>query len=226
MTDCIGTFAADTSGRFSLGFRNVSALGLNVALLKRFLSIRKPAAAVAIGDGIHAQSPANTLQGRWDLTINASDRELPSWIEVSPERRRDKLVMVGDTDYATPVQKFEIKGTAIEFVSPQGEEGFPNDMASMGKLEGRKPEGTVTDAVGDSWHWTGVPAPSPDRGSAPQWKPAVKLFDEKDLGGPILESSRFVEVAIGLSEFAQEASSFLSFQIHDEAAVRVYELFG
>jgi Domain of Unknown Function (DUF1080) len=175
--------AAETPGQFSLDLRDHSLLSPSAALLKRSLSICIVATAVAFAAGLHAQSPANTLQGRWDLTIDAPGRELPSWIEVSQAQGRDKLVMVGVTDHATPLKKFEIEGTAIEFVSPKGEEGFPSDMSFAGKLVGRKLEGTVTDSAGDSWHWAGVPGPSLDRKSAPHWERSVQLFDGKDLDG-------------------------------------------
>jgi hypothetical protein len=132
---------------------------------------------------VSAESPENGLLGRWDLTITSPKGELPSWIEISNEEGNPKLVMVGVTDHATPLQKFEIKNTEIQFVSPKGEEGFPNDMLFKGTLAGQKLEGTVSDSVGDSWHWTGVRAPRLLRQGATQWEAPIKLFNGKDLNG-------------------------------------------
>lgn len=174
---------AQAPGHSSLPLREHSLLNPSITVLKRTLSIVLVAALVTFAGGIHAQPQANSLQGRWDLTINAPDRELPSWIEVSQDQGHDKVVMVGVTDHATPLKKFDIQGTSIEFVSPKGEEGFPNDMSFKGKLVGRKLEGTVTDSTGVSLHWAGVPAPSLERKSAPRWDRAVQLFDGKDLDG-------------------------------------------
>ena len=57
--------------------------------------------------------------GRWDLSIKAPTRELPSWIEVSEEQGQPKVVMVGVSDHATPLAKVEIKEGEIQFVSPK-----------------------------------------------------------------------------------------------------------
>jgi hypothetical protein len=141
--------------------------------------------AVVCGSGsvLNAASSANALAGRWDLTLTTPKGELPSWIEVSEDQGQTKLVMVGVTDHATSLQKFEIKGNEIQFVSPKGEEGFANDMNFKGKLAGQHLTGMVTDSVGDSWQWEGVRAPKLDRKSPSKWGAPVKLFDEKNLSG-------------------------------------------
>lgn len=139
--------------------------------------------AGACAASTYAESPKSVLVGRWDLTLSTPKGELPSWIEVSENQGHDKLIMVGVTDHATPLQKFEIKGGDIEFVSPKAEEGFPNDMSFKGKLVDQKLEGTVTDSAGDSWRWVGVRAPKLNRKSPPVWGDSVKLFDGKDLNG-------------------------------------------
>jgi hypothetical protein len=96
--------------------------------------------------------------------------------------------MVGVTDHATALQKAEVKGAEIEFVSPKGEEGFPNDMTFKGKLSRHELKGTVTDSVGDAWTWVGVRAPSLTRKASPQWSKSVKLFNGVNLDGWTLRS--------------------------------------
>jgi Domain of Unknown Function (DUF1080) len=153
-----------------------------IAVLKTALCIGVLIAGT-LAPMISAESPANGLAGRWDLTIASPKGELPSWIEISNEVGQPKLVMVGVTDHATPLQKFEIKNTEIQFVSPKGEEGFPNDMVFKGTLAGQKLEGAVTSSAGDTWHWTGVRAPQLLRHGATQWESPTKLFNGKDLNG-------------------------------------------
>lgn len=121
--------------------------------------------------------------GRWDLTINSPKGELPSWIEVSKEQGRLKVVMVGVSDHATPLKQAEIKGGEIDFLSPQGEEGFPENMQFQGKLEAGELRGTVSSQGGKPSAWTGRRAPSLKRTTQPTWGKPIQLFDGKDLDG-------------------------------------------
>jgi hypothetical protein len=130
-----------------------------------------------------AQVPAsnNHLAGRWDLTLTTPAGELPSWIEVSFSGGNPKALFVGVMDHAVPPKDFEIKGSEFQFVSPKGEEGFPQDMLFRGKLVGDKLVGDVTDSAGAKWPLTGVRAPLLDRKGIPQWGPPTKLFNGIDL---------------------------------------------
>jgi len=130
-----------------------------------------------------AQSASKAILGRWDLTITTPNGELPSWIEVSQVQGTPKIVMVGVTDHATPLKKFTVNGTGLEFVSPKAEEGFQADMLFKGKLAGHELVGTVTDPAGTVWQWKGVPAPELKRKSPPKWGKPIPLFNGKDLTG-------------------------------------------
>lgn len=130
-----------------------------------------------------AQSMSKGMLGRWDLTLTTPTGELPSWIEVSEVQGQPKIVMVGVTDHATPLKKFTVNGTELEFVSPKGEEGFRADMLFKGKLAGYELVGTVTDPAGTVWQWEGVRAPELKRKSPPKWGQPIALFNGKDLTG-------------------------------------------
>jgi len=121
--------------------------------------------------------------GRWDISIKSPKGELPSWIEVSDEQGRPKVVMVGLTDHATELKKVDLKGGEIRFLSPKGEEGFPADAQFKGKLVGGKLVGTTTGPSGALWPWTGVRAPSLERKAAPKWGKPITLFNGKDFTG-------------------------------------------
>jgi Domain of Unknown Function (DUF1080) len=177
------TFAGKLTKQGSIDHRRSSIRGARMASLKKLLCIALSIATGAFGSEMNAQTPVSKLQGRWDLTIDAASRKLPSWIEVTEDQGHDKLVMVGITDHATPLQKFTIKPRSIEFISPKDEEGFSKDMSFKGKLVGDKLEGTVSDPDGDSWPWTGVRAPTLKRNSPPRWEQAVTLLDGRDLDG-------------------------------------------
>ena len=135
------------------------------------------------GASSDAASAIKPFVGRWDLSIKTPKGELPSWIEVSDEQGKLKVVMVGVSEHATPLAKAEFKAGEIEFVSPKEEEGFDNDTTFNGKLAGGQLVGTASSAGGLSWSWVGRRAPSLKRTSAPKWGTPVTLFDGKDFSG-------------------------------------------
>ncbi|HTS70986.1 MAG TPA: DUF1080 domain-containing protein [Terriglobia bacterium] len=121
--------------------------------------------------------------GRWDLSVKSPAKELPSWIEVSEEQGKPKVVMVGLTDHATPLARVQFKDGELEFVSPKGEEGYTEDMTFKGKAVGGQLVGTVTGSSGTSWPWVGRKAPSLRQTAAPAWGKPVTLFNGKDFTG-------------------------------------------
>src|SRR5258708_17637308 len=63
--------------------------------------------------------------GRWDLTLNATDREYPSWLELGQKGGQLKAEMVGRWGNARPLPKVEISNGRLTFVSPKEEEDRP-----------------------------------------------------------------------------------------------------
>jgi len=135
------------------------------------------------GASASAAAATDPFVGRWDISIKTPKKELPSWIDVSDEQGKVKVVMVGVSDHATPLAKAEIKAGEIEFVSPKEEEGFENDTTFKGKLEGRQLVGTASSPGGVTWTWIGHRAPALKRPGAPKWSAPVTLFDGKDFTG-------------------------------------------
>ena len=121
--------------------------------------------------------------GRWDLSIKTPAKELPSWIEVSEEQGKPKVVMVGLTDHATPLARVQFKDGELEFVSPKGEEGYTEDMTFKGKAVDGQLVGTVAGSSGTSWPWVGRKAPILKRTTAPVWGKPATLFNSKDFTG-------------------------------------------
>jgi len=121
--------------------------------------------------------------GRWDLTLETSQRDYPSWLEIRQENGEIKAQMVGRDGSARPLPKIEIKENVITFVSPAKAEHRPNDMVFEGKLIGDLLSGTTTGPDGTPWVWTGRRAPNLRRTTLPQWGPEITLFNGKDLSG-------------------------------------------
>ena len=121
--------------------------------------------------------------GRWDLTLQAPDREYPSWLELRQEAGQLKAEMVGRWGNARPLPKVELSNGRLTFISPKEEEDRPEDMVFEGALVGENLSGTVTGPKGTSWQWTGQKAPALKRSGAPKWGKPIPLFNGKDLTG-------------------------------------------
>ena len=121
--------------------------------------------------------------GRLDLTLKASDREYPSWLELSEEANRLQAQMVGRWGNARPLPKASISNGHLTFVSPKEEEAAKADMVFEGTLTDNQLAGTITGPDGTAWTWIGRRAPSLDRMGTPTWGTPVILFNGKDLTG-------------------------------------------
>ena len=157
-------------------------LGLLLVVVCMFAAYSRGASSQA-GEDSSAAAAIKPFIGRWDLSIKTPKGELPSWIEVSDEQGKPKVVLVGVSDHATPLAQAAIFQGEIQFVSPKGEEGFENDTTFQGKLVGGQLVGTATSSGGVSWIWKGNRAPSLERTGAPKWGKPVILFDGKDFKG-------------------------------------------
>jgi hypothetical protein len=142
-------------------------------------------AALFLSSATNAQDRGSVepFLGRWDLTLQAPDREYPSWLEVMQENGQLKAQMVGRWGNARPLPKVEIANGVLTFVSPKEEESSKADMVFQGKLMGKGLSGTVNGPDGTQWKWTGKRAPALMSGSAPQWGKPIQLFNGKDLTG-------------------------------------------
>jgi len=143
-----------------------------------------------------AASDVNPYLGRWDLTLKASDREYPSWLEITDENGKLAARMVGRWGNARPLPKVEISNGQLTFVSPKEEEDSKDDLVFHAKLVGQTLEGTVNAPTGSTWtkvnapegstwSWIGVRAPSLSRKVpvSPRWGKPIQLFNGKDLTG-------------------------------------------
>ena len=141
------------------------------------------AAAPSPGASAAAKTSTSPFIGRWDLTLNAPDRDWPSWIEISEEGGQLKARLTSRWGNARPLPKVEISDGTLTFVSPKAEEDSKADMVFEGKLAGKALTGTVNGPDGSTWHWIGNRAPSLVYTRAPKWGKPVQLFDGKDLNG-------------------------------------------
>ena len=174
---------------------------------------------------VQAPPSSNPLAGRWDLTIQTPDEQLPSWIEVLFPSGEPKALFVGVMDHAVPPKDLKINGPEIQFVSPKGEEGFADDKLFKGKVVGDKLVGKVSDAAGVSWSFTGVRAPALAKQVAPKLGAPISLFNGVDLSGwtlhePAKTGSWKVEngelIAAGRGSDLVTKAKFGDFKLHVE----------
>ena len=121
--------------------------------------------------------------GRWDLTLKASGKEYPSWIEISEDGGQLRALMVGRWGSTRPLPKIQIENGVLTFVSPKEEEGSDHDLVFQGKIVGNNLSGTTIGSDGSTWQWTGERAPALVHNTPPKWGKPIQLFNGKDLSG-------------------------------------------
>ena len=127
-----------------------------------------------------SQSP---LEGRWDITINMSGKEVPSWLEVNHSGLSTLTGhFVGTGGSARPISKVNFSDGKMSFsIPPQWETG--SDLSVEGTLQGNSLNGNIIFPDGKNYSWTGVRAPSLRRTTAPVWTQPIRLFNGTDLKG-------------------------------------------
>ena len=135
------------------------------------------------------QVTADPFLGTWDLTVKGEDQEYPSWLELSKEGALLRGRFVGRTGSARPISSILIKENQLEFSLPKQYEKRTDDLVFKGNLTAGKLEGTTVDEGGKTLQWTGVRAPSLERGTMPEWDQPIQLFNGKNLNGWRVRSS-------------------------------------
>jgi hypothetical protein len=153
--------------------------------MSRYLAI--PFALFLLGTPVGRSSDRaveDAIVGRWDITIQTPDGNLPSWLEI---RRSGSQTFVGQfvgvVGSARPISRVEVRGGEVRFsIPPQWEQGA-NDLSVEGRLQGDRLTGSVTFPDGKRYDWTANRAPSLHRPTTPTWGRPIRLFNGTDLTG-------------------------------------------
>jgi hypothetical protein len=131
-----------------------------------------------------AQTPNAAIEGRWDMTIQLSDREAPSWLEIV-HSGRGHLVgsFVADGGSARPVARVNFSEGKMTFSIPPQWEQDNNDLIFEASLQGDSLVGIMVAANGNKYGWTAHRAPKLKRIAPPVWGKPVSLFNGKNLDG-------------------------------------------
>jgi hypothetical protein len=126
--------------------------------------------------------PAQSLTGRWDLTIVAPDATFPSWLEVTQKESAPAVRIGGRVASVHPAREVKVEGSRLTFVT---NEHFGKAVVvdweiteKDGNLTGvqKRSDGIVAKLTGER-------APALDRPMPAKWKAPEPLFNGKDLTG-------------------------------------------
>jgi hypothetical protein len=127
---------------------------------------------------------ADAVIGRWDITVHAGDRAMPSWLEIQLSGFSTLVGrFVGGGGSARPVSKINFNNGKISFSIPPQWEKENRDLSVEGTLDGDSLVGTMMMPNGQLYDWVGRRAPSLKRKAAPVWGTPVSLFNGRDLKG-------------------------------------------
>jgi len=129
-------------------------------------------------------SDTSAILGRWDITVNISGKDFPSWLEV--ERSGTRALVgrfVGPGGSARPISQVNFSNDKLGFsIPPQWEEGT-NNLNFETTLQGDSLVGVITLPDGRNCRCSAVRAPALIRNAKPVWDKPIPLFNGKDLKG-------------------------------------------
>ena len=125
------------------------------------------------------------LEGRWDLVMTKSGKEMPSWLEV---KHSGNHTLVGRFVYAfgsaRPISEVKVtEDNVFSFDIPPQWEPEGQNMTFEGKLVGDTIEGTMVYTDGSTATWKGTKAPTLDYNKNPKWGKPIAIFNGKNLDG-------------------------------------------
>jgi hypothetical protein len=136
---------------------------------------------VAVPVAAQAQAGAPII-GRWDLTVQGTDRTYPSWVEVTLSGHKTLVGrFVAGGGSARPISKVTYDNGAVRFSLPPQWEIEPTDVQVTATLANDKLTGTIVQPNGEKHRFTGVRAPTLRRTAAPVWGKPVVLFGGTDM---------------------------------------------
>lgn len=149
---------------------------LKMITLSIFLCIMIAATAAQAQSGI----PGSQAVGKWDITIQTSAGEQPSWLEIKSSGNQALVGhFVGVSGSARPISEInysEENQTYSFTIPPQWTQR--DDVQFEFSLEKDKLEGWTTDPDGERLQWTGVRAPTLERTEEAEWGETIQLLDE------------------------------------------------
>ncbi|MBL0938750.1 MAG: DUF1080 domain-containing protein [Gemmatimonadaceae bacterium] len=129
----------------------------------------------------HAQANAPII-GRWDLTVQGTDRTFPSWLEVTLSGNRTLVGrFVASGGSARPIARVTYENNTMRFAIPPQWEAGNDDLRVEANFENDRLQGTMIMPNGTRHTFSGARAPVLRRAAPPSWDKEVVLFDGKSM---------------------------------------------
>jgi Domain of Unknown Function (DUF1080) len=164
-----------------------------------------------------------SLEGRWDIILDANGKSLPAWLEV---RHSGVSTLVGRVmlvaGSARPIAKINYDNGKFSFSIPTQWDRSPLDVHMTGTITGDSLRGSLHQSNGKAYSWVGVRAPSLKREKAPEWAAPITLFNAKDLSGWHTEGANQWIAEAGVLKSPKSGSNlisdrkFMDFKLHLE----------
>ena len=164
-----------------------------------------------------------SIEGRWDITIMMTGKELPSWLEV---QHSGVSTLVGRFVFANgsarPISKVNFNEGKFSFTIPPQWEKETKDLEFEGTITPNGLTGTMMYTDGKKYNWTAVRAPSLRREGEPVWGEPITLFNGVDLKGWHAMGENQWTVEEGILRSAKSGSNavtdltFSDFKLHIE----------
>ena len=129
-------------------------------------------------------SDTSSVLGRWDINVNISGKDFPSWLEV--ERSGSRVLVgrfVGPGGSARPISQVNLSNGKLSFSIPPQWETQTTNLNLEATLEGDSLVGTIIFPDGRNCKFSAVHAPALTRNTKPAWDKPIQLFNGKDLKG-------------------------------------------
>ena len=129
-------------------------------------------------------SDTSSVLGRWDITVNISGKDFPSWLEV--ERSGSRVLVgrfVGPGGSARPISQVNLINGKLSFSIPPQWEAESNNLNFEATLQGDSMTGIIILPDGRNCKCFAVRAPALIRNTKPVWDKPIQLFNGKDLKG-------------------------------------------
>ena len=127
---------------------------------------------------------AQSIEGRWDITITKGDKKIPSWLEVN--HSGNKYLngrFVGSGGSARPISRVNFKDNKMSFSIPPQWDKEEKDLVVEADLKDGMLMGTMNPPNGEIVSWVGVKAPKLINNNEPTFGKPMDIFNGKNLDG-------------------------------------------
>ena len=127
---------------------------------------------------------AQSIEGRWDITITKGDKKIPSWLEVNHSGVKYlNGRFVGSGGSARPIARVYFKDDKMSFAIPPQWDKEDKDLTVEAELKDGTLVGTMNQPNGEVVNWVGVKAPKLIKTTEPVFGKPMAIFNGKNLDG-------------------------------------------